>query len=84
MNFQAGDLIITKDYLKHCKKRTATIIQVHDPECSDDWIDPDNMSISYQYCDTGEKWRVNIKSFTYHFLATVTARQRWLHIPVKT
>jgi len=83
MNFQAGDLIITKDTLRFCKKRTATIIQVHDPESSDDWDDPDNGSISYQYSDTGETYRLNIKYFTHHFLPTVAARERWLHIPVK-
>jgi len=83
MNFQAGDLIITKDILKHCKKRTAIIIQVHEPECTDDWFDSDNMSISYQYSDTGEKWRESLKDFTHLFLPIITARQRWIHIPVR-
>jgi hypothetical protein len=83
MNFQAGDLIITKDILKHCKKRTATIIQVHEPESSDDWDDPDNMSISFQHSDTGETWRMNIKCFTHRFLPIVSPRERWKHIPVK-
>ena len=83
-NFQAGDLIITKDYVKNCKKRAATIIQVHEPECSNNWPDPVNMSISYQYCDTGETWRMNINSFARFFLPVFTARERWKHIPVKT
>ena len=83
MNFQAGDLIITKDILKHCKKRTAIIIQVHEPECTDDWFDPNNPSISFQYCDTGQTWRMHIKSFTHYFLPTVTAKARWKHIPVR-
>jgi hypothetical protein len=83
MNFQAGDLIITKNYFKHCKKRLATIIQVHEPESSDDWDDPDNMSISFQYCDTGETDRINIKYFTHNFLDSHPKRERWLHIPVK-
>ena len=83
-NFQAGDLIITKDSLSHCKKRTAIIIQVHEPESSDEWLDPDNASISYQYSDTGDIYRHNLKYFTYHFLPTVSARERWKHIPVKT
>jgi hypothetical protein len=84
MNFQPGDLIITKDTLRFCKKRTATIIQVHDPESSDYWDDPDNGSISYQYSDTGETYRLDIKYFTHHFLPIVSARERWKHIPVKT
>ncbi len=84
MKYQVGDLIITKDTLRNCKKRTATIIQVHEPESSDDWDDPDNMSISYQYSDTGETYRLNIKYFTHHFLPTVAAKARWKHIPVKT
>jgi hypothetical protein len=83
MDFQAGDLIITKDYLKHCKKRTAIILQVHEPESSDDWDDPDNMSISYQYSDTGQKCRENLKYFTHLFVPIIAARERWLHIPVK-
>jgi hypothetical protein len=84
MNFQAGDLIITKDVYKHYKKRMATIIEIHDIECSAEWSDPYNASISYQYCDTGEKWRLNIKYFTHRFLPTVSAKARWKHIPVKT
>ena len=83
-NFQAGDLIITKDTYRSCKKRLATIIQVHDPESSDDWDDPDNGSISYRYSDTGETYRLNIKYFTHNFLPTITAKARWKHIPVKT
>lgn len=83
-NFQAGDLIVTKDITRNYKRGLATIIQVHDPECSAEWSDPYNASISYQYCDTGEKWRVNIKYFTHRFLPTVSAKARWKHIPVKT
>jgi hypothetical protein len=83
-NFQAGDLIITKEILLNCKKRTAIIIQVHEPEYSDDWFDPDNPSISYQYSDTGDIYRQTLEYFIHHFLPTVTAKARWKHIPVKT
>jgi hypothetical protein len=81
MNFQTGDLIITKDYGKGCKKRVATIIQVHEPEYSDIWNGAS--SITYQYCDDKSICRENLKYFVYHFLSTICTRERWFHIPVK-
>ena len=79
MNFQAGDLIITKHYLKNSKKYLATIIEVREAdECG--WNEP---SIIYQYCYTGEKYRLSLTYLTRHFLDTTEPKSRWKHFPVK-